>query len=85
MTPYSQHEIDQRFNQLIQECRVHGLHAVAAHFEKSQGMQRVHAIRFLEQMFETHKKNMARITFKYLAAVLLTALAALALILQAMS
>jgi hypothetical protein len=78
MTRYNQQEIDQRFEALLHHCHTLGFHQLAAHYEKAQGMQRVHAIRFLEAVFSIRAQNERKI-IRSLAAIMM-ALLVLALV-----
>jgi len=57
MNSYDQQEVDARFDAILQCCRKHGYHKLAAHYENAQGMQRIHAIRFLEALFAIREEN----------------------------
>jgi hypothetical protein len=59
--PYDQGQVDERFEALIKHCHRLGHHKLAAHYEKAVGMQRVHAIRFLEAVFIIRQYNERRI------------------------
>ena len=76
--PYDQREVDERFEALLQRCRRHGYRKLADHYANAQGMQRVHAVRFLEALFAIREENiyqrtrLAAVAFAGLVALFLT-------------
>jgi len=61
MNTYNQQQVDERFVALIKHCHHLGYHKLAAHYEKAVGMQRVHAVRFLEAVFIIREQNERKI------------------------
>ncbi len=67
---YDQGQIDERFEALIQHCHNLGFHKLAAHYEKAVGMQRIHAVRFLEAVFTIRERNTRKIIRSYTIAII---------------
>jgi hypothetical protein len=75
---YDQKHVDEEFNALIARTRKAGLADTADHFAKAQGMERINAVRFLNEMFAEHEKQ-KRIKTALIAVVWIAALVVLAI------